>query len=283
MIMGIRQDTIWEQFLKPIFRLIIDDNEIKKLSENIDWEHNLAQFTNPNIIYPDYYKTGNFHGIEGGYLTKTAAITYDPITKYVLPPNEIWVREALIDKIRVKPQSILDLGCGTGSTTLMLQEKFPIAQVIGLDLSPYMLIVADYKAREKKAPIKWVHCDAKKTNFQANNFDLITVSLLFHETPVAISQLILQECLRILKPGGELIILDGNQTTLRQTEWLNNVFEEPYIKDYANSSLESLMGRSGFENVQTDDIWIINQVTKGIKPLPVSDYNYPEGNFSYSY
>ncbi len=279
--MGIRQDTIWEQFLKPIFRFIIDDEELKKLSQKLDWEKNLDDFTNPNVIYPDYYKTGNFHGIEGGYLTKTAALTYDPITKYVLPPNEIWVREALINKIRVKPQYILDLGCGTGSTTLMLQEKFPIAEVIGLDLSPYMLIVADYKARIKDVPIKWVHCDAKKTNFKGNNFDLITVSLLFHETPVAISQLILQECFRILKPGGELIILDGNQKTLRQTEWLNNVFEEPYIKDYANSSIESLMGAASFQNVQTDDVWIINQVTKGIKPIPVSDYS--EGEFSFSY
>lgn len=279
--MGIRQDTIWEQFLKPIFRFILDDEELKKLSQKLDWEKNLDDFTNPNVIYPDYYKTGNFHGIEGGYLTKTAALTYDPITKYVLPPNEIWVREALIDKIRVKPQYILDLGCGTGSTTLMLQEKFPNSQVIGLDLSPYMLIVADYKARTKNLPLKWVNCDAKKTNFKPNNFDLITVSLLFHETPVAISQLILQECFRILKPGGELIILDGNQTTLRQTEWLNNVFEEPYIKDYANSSIESLMGAAGFQNVQTDDVWIINQVTKGIKPIPVSDYS--EGEFSFSY
>lgn len=281
--MGIRQDTIWEQFLKPIFRFIIDEEEVKKFSQNIDWEKNLKDFTNPNVIYPDYYKKANFHGIEGGYLTKTAAVTYDPITKYVLPPNETWVRQALIDQIRVKPQYILDLGCGTGSTTLMLQEKFPDAQVIGLDLSPYMLMVADYKAKEKGLSIKWVHGDAKKTNFKHNSFDLITVSLLFHETPVEISQVILQECFRILKPGGELIILDGNQQTLRQTEWLNNVFEEPYIKDYANSSINSLMGAVGFQKVQTNDFWIIHQVTKGIKPIPVSNNNYSGTEFSYSF
>jgi ubiquinone/menaquinone biosynthesis C-methylase UbiE len=281
--MGIRQDTIWEQFLKPIFRFLIDEEEVKKFSQNMDWEKNLKNFTNPKVVYPDYYKKANFHGIKGGYLTKTAAVTYDPITKYVLPPSEVWVRQALIEQIRVKPEYILDLGCGTGSTAIMLQEKFPHAQVIGLDLSPYMLMVADYKATEKGLPLKWTHGDAKTTNFKNNNFDLITISLLFHETPVKISQLILQECFRVLKPGGELIILDGNQQTLRQTEWLNNVFEEPYIKDYAKSSIGSLMNAVGFQKIQTNDFWIIHQVTKGIKPIPVSNNNYSGAEFSYSF
>jgi ubiquinone/menaquinone biosynthesis C-methylase UbiE len=281
--MKVRQDTLWEQFLKPVFELIIDKDEINELSTNLDWEKSLDNFTNQQIVYPNYYKNSNFHGIEGGYLTKTAALTYNAITKYVLPPNETWVRQALIDKIMVKPSRILDLGCGTGSTTLMLAKKFSDAQVIGLDLSPYMLMVADYKARQQNLSIKWIHGEAQKTNLQSNSFDLITISLLFHETPVIISQLILAECFRLLKAGGELVILDGNQQTLRQTEWLNNVFEEPYIQEYADSSIESLMGIAGFGQVQRDDFWLIHQVTRGVKPLEVNDYNYDQVEFSYSY
>ncbi len=281
--MKVRQDTIWEQFLKPIFQIIIDEEEIKTLRQKIDWEKGLKDFTNSDIVYPNYYKLGNFHGIEGGYLTITAAVTYDEITQYVLPPNEIWLRQKLIEEIKGKPSYILDLGCGTGSTTLMLQEKFPTAQVIGLDLSPYMLMVADYKAQQKGLKTQWVHGDARKTNFQNNSFDLITISLLFHETPVEVCRLILEECFRLLKPGGEIIILDGNQQTLRQTEWLNNIFEEPYIKDFANSSLDALMSAVGFDAIQTNDFWLIHQITQGVKPIPVNDDNFYSSSFRYSY
>lgn len=37
------------------------------------------------------------------------------------------------------PKRILDIGCSTGSSTVKLSESFPSAEIIGLDLSPYML------------------------------------------------------------------------------------------------------------------------------------------------
>jgi hypothetical protein len=65
-----------------------------------------------------------------------------------------------------------------------------------------------------------------------------------------------------------VLILDGNQKTLRQTDWLTEIFEEPYIKDYAVGSVDAWMGSAGFEAVQTKDLWWVHQVTQGIKPIP---------------
>jgi hypothetical protein len=64
-----------------------------------------------------------------------------------------------------------------------------------------------------------------------------------------------------------MVILDGNQKTLRSLDWLNNVFEEPYIHDFAAGNLDAWMGKAGFEAVQTDDLWLVNQVTQGVKAL----------------
>ena len=64
-----------------------------------------------------------------------------------------WVRESLVKAIQGTPRRILDLGCGTGTTTLMLKKRFSSAEVIGLDLSPHMLVVADHKAREANLDI----------------------------------------------------------------------------------------------------------------------------------
>ncbi len=269
--MAIRQNTIWENFLSPVVRFLIDEEKLQRYADSIDWEKGSDRLRRNDVIIPDYYSSQNFHGIEGGYLNFGAAVSYDPITQYVLPPNETVVRQALIDAVKVKPRRILDLGCGTGSTTLMLKQAFPQAEVIGLDLSPYMLVRAEDKAKTAGLDVIWRHGNAEKTSYQDAYFDLVTASLLFHETPTVVSQTILRESFRLLVAGGQVLILDGNQNTLRSLDWLNNVFEEPYIREYANESVDVNMGAAGFEAVRTQDVWWINQVTSGVKPIPVTD------------
>ena len=261
------QDTTWERFLSPIVRFFINEEELRRYADSIDWQKESDRFRRPDVTIPTYYSSQNFHGIEGGYLNSGAAVTYDPVTQYVLPPNETLVRQGLVDRIRVKPRRILDLGCGTGSTTLMLKQALTQAQVIGLDLSPYMLVRAEDKAKKTGLDIQWRHGNAEHTGFPDASFDLVTASLLFHETPPAVTQAILLECFRLLTVGGEVLILDGSQKTLRNLDWLNNIFEEPYIRDFAAGSVDAWMGKAGFEAVQTDEIWGIHQVTRGVKPL----------------
>ena len=266
--MATRQDTLWQQLLKPVFSFLIDEDALKELSRSINWEEECDRLKNPELTYPPYYQTQNFHGIENGYLTSSAAVTYDAVTQYVLPPNENWIRQGVVDAVVGKPKRIVDLGCGTGSTTILLRESFPEAEIIGLDLSPYMLAIADHKARRLNYNIQWLHGLAEATNLPDNSFDLVTASLLFHETPPHITVAILNECYRLLVPGGQVIILDGNQKTLRQTPWLTNIFEEPYIQDYAEGNLDGWLGAAGFTSIRTEEVWWTSQVSYGFK-LPV--------------
>jgi ubiquinone/menaquinone biosynthesis C-methylase UbiE len=263
--MTAKQETLWDRFLSPLLQNLIDRDAILRLRDRIDWDKAIASYIQPGFDYPDYYRTQNFHGIEGGYLTTSAAITYDPITQYVLPPFEGWVRQSLVAEVRSQPQRILDLGCGTGSTTLLLKQAFPTATVTGLDLSPYMLAVAEDKARSLNLDIVWQQGTAEATALAPASFDLVTASLLFHETPPQITQAILAEGYRLLAPGGQMLILDGNQATLRNLEWLNRVFEEPYIQTYAAGNLDAWMGKAGFDEVRTKDVFVLNQVTSGIR------------------
>ncbi|MDJ0735570.1 MAG: class I SAM-dependent methyltransferase [Nostocaceae cyanobacterium] len=266
--MTVRQDTIWERFLSPIFRLLIDEEGLQHYAKSVDWEQEGNYFRRGDVTIPTYYSSQNFHGIEGGYLNFDAAVSYDAVTQYVTPPNETWVRQALIDTIKVKqPRRIIDLGCGTGSTTLLLKQAFPEAEVIGLDLSPYMLVRAFHKAKSADLDIIWRHGNAEHTGIPDASVDIVTASLLFHETPVTVSQAILREAFRLLVPGGQVLILDGNQKSLRQLQWLNDVFEEPYIREYGETSVDASMGAAGFAGVRTEDVWWIHQLTSGTKPI----------------
>lgn len=266
------QETIWGKFLQPVFRFFVDEEKISQLYKSIDWEKESDRLRQTNLVYPDYYSSQNFHGIRDGYLNASAAVTYDPVTQYTLPPNEIWVRQSVIDAIKGQPRRILDLGCGTGSTTLMLKQAFLSAEVTGVDLSPYMLVVAEHKAQQAGLEIQWRHDNAEKTRFYNASFDVVTASLLFHETPPNVAKSILQEAFRLLVPGGQVIILDGNQKTLLRTDWLTNIFEEPYIKDYAKGSVDAWMGAAGFDLVRTEEHWWVHQVTQGLKPLPTDNF-----------
>ncbi|MBD0268546.1 MAG: class I SAM-dependent methyltransferase, partial [Cyanobacteria bacterium Co-bin8] len=231
--MATRKDTLFEQFLAPIFSRLLDREALLRYRNSIDWQAATAALQNPQVAYPNYYQTAHFHGIEGGYLTPDAAVTYDPITQHVLPPGENWVREHAVKTLQGTPRRILDLGCGTGSTTLMLKQTFPTSEVIGLDLSPHMLVVAQDKAQQAGLAVQFIHGNAMETGLPPASFDVVTASLLFHETPTEVACTILKEAFRLLTAGGQVMILDGNQHTLRRADWLTNIFEEPYIQDYA--------------------------------------------------
>ena len=251
--------------LKPILSTFIGAEKLQWF-ETIDWQQESDRFRQAHLTYPHYYSSQNFHGITGGYLNAIAAITYDAVTAFASPPSEIWIRQQLIQAIAGQPTRILDLGCGTGSTTAMLKQAFPQAEVIGLDLSPYMLVMADHKAQQAKLNITWQQGLAEETGLAANTFDLITAAFLFHEMPPQVSQLVLQECFRLLQPGGQLLILDGDQPKLRRADWLITLFREPYSKVYAAESVDDWLKLAQFEAIATKSVGWISQLTSGGKP-----------------
>ncbi|BAY23839.1 type 11 methyltransferase [Calothrix sp. NIES-2100] len=269
--MAIPQNLFWERFLSPVVRFLIDEEGLERYALSIDWKKQSDRFQRSDVVIPSYYSNHKFRGIEGGYLNPKVVVSYDAIMQYLLPPNETLVRQALINAIQVQPRRILDLGCGTGSTTLMLKHAFPQAEVIGLDLSAYMLVIADHKATSAGLDILWRHGNAQKTAFPDAAFDLVTTSLLFREIPTTVSQAIVQECFRLLVVGGQLLILDSHQKALRQLEWLNDVIEEPYLREYATFNLDESMGKAGFATLPTQDVWWIHQVNSGVKPLSKAD------------
>lgn len=241
------------------------------LYDSIDWPQAIQAFGGSELSYPNYYHSQNFHGIENGYLNPIAPITYDFVTAIATPPNETRIRQAMLQEIQGNPEHILDLGCGTGTGTLMLCQQFPSAMITGLDLSPYMLVMAAHKAQKANInSIQWQRGLAEATPFASHSFDLITLSMVFHETPPEITADIVAECDRILKPQGQLVILDGHQRKLRHLKVLTQLFREPYSFAYAQGDLQERLAQKGFQRISRQSVGWINQLTSAFKaPLEV--------------
>ncbi|MBJ7296070.1 MAG: class I SAM-dependent methyltransferase, partial [Dolichospermum sp.] len=68
-------------------------------------------------------------------------------------------------QISHQAQDILDLGCPVVLSTFVLQVVYPQAKITGLDLSPYLLAVANYRTKQRRlAQINWVHDQAESTD-----------------------------------------------------------------------------------------------------------------------
>ncbi len=236
--------------------------EVQKL-QALDWATNLAQVQNPEISYPDYYLT-SFHAYETGNLNWQAAFEVEPAAHAV--HAKIWqganaqgdakLRQSyhhiLKSSLVHPPQDILDLGCSVGLSTFALQKVYPHAKITGLDLSPYFLAVANYRAQQRQTKIDWVHATAESTGLPNASFDLVSIFLVCHELPQLATQQIFAEARRVLRPGGYLAIMDMNPQAEAYTKMPPYILTllkstEPYLDQYFALDIEQTIVEAGFQ------------------------------------
>lgn len=233
--------------------------------DRLDWTRGAESLINPTLVYPEYYKQ-DFHSVEGGYLNKDAALTYDPITAKILVPDEAMLRNETAKAFRADVKTVIDLGCGTGTATRAIAERLPAATVTGIDLSPYMLVAAKHKARYL-SNANFLHANAEHLPFDDNSIDAVTASLLFHEMPPDAGLNVMREVMRVLKPGGELIVFDGSQQGLAKLggHLSSGLFLEPYAAPFLDGNLVEMMIRAGFATASSTPLVFIYELRKGVK------------------
>lgn len=129
------------------------------------------------------------------------------------------VGERLLERLElttIAPGRVLDVGCGTGRPTRTLVQRYPAAQVIGVDLAPNMLKFA----RRRPWYVPWrkragfVCADAQALPFAAQGFDLIYASLILQWCEDLDATLL--EWRRLLKPHGLLLFSTLGPDTLKE-------------------------------------------------------------------
>ncbi|MEZ2318478.1 MAG: class I SAM-dependent methyltransferase [Microcoleus sp.] len=233
-----------------------------------NWDAELLSVQNPNLVYPKYYLT-SFHAYEKGNMSWEAATEVEVAARAV--HAGIWpeagaegdakLRESyhqiIKSQISQTPQDIVDLGCSVGMSTFAMQDVYPQANTVGVDLSPYFLAVAQYRSQQKKAELPnqktptWVHAAAESTGLPGNAFDLVSIFLVCHELPQKATMEIFREARRLLREGGHLTIMDMNPKSeiyAKMPAYILTLLKstEPYLDQYFGLDIEQALVDCGF-------------------------------------
>lgn len=224
-------------------------------------------------LYPEYY-LNDFHYQTDGWMSSASAQKYEASTEMLFLGRQDAMHRQTLIPVRQhfasqSPQSILEVGAGTGRFSTFTRDLFPTASMTVSDLSPFYLDKArdndqywrSYRGAEamKEAteryyepqPAQFVQANAEALPFPDESFDVVTCVYLFHELPEEARAQAALEMARVVKSGGMVVVTDSLQLGDRPANdpYLGNFsnMNEPHYKNYIACDLKSL-----FEGLDCD-------------------------------
>lgn len=174
---------------------------------------------------------------------------------------------------------IVDLGCGSGLFTQLLQQRHYTC--VGLDLSHKLLQLG--KAQSES--LSFLQADVEYLPFQENSVDVMMLSCLVHHLPDP--SLCAKEVFRVLKPGGRFVAFDPNRLNPfmylyrdKSSPFYSSKGVTPNERPVLPAKVRAIFTQAGFEvkSCYVDGLsyrYVASDAAKGILPL----YNFIDSIF----
>lgn len=132
---------------------------------------------------------------------------YDTLLRLFMREEEFKGR--LVAQARIGDGNrVLDLGCGTGTLSLMVKRVHHEAEVVGLDGDSNVLEIARRKAAKAGVELVLDQGMSYQLPYHDSSFDRVLSSLMLHHLTTADKQRTFGEVFRVLRPGGWLHVVD---------------------------------------------------------------------------
>ena len=221
--------------------------------------------------YPAYYLQ-NFHYQTDGYLSDTSANLYDLQVEILFNGSADAMRRRILAPLKqglaaftdvpAQQMRVLDVACGTGRTLRMIRASLPKASLFGTDLSPAYLRKANQLLSEIPGELpQLLQANAEELPYLDNHFHGITSVFLFHELPAEARQRVIEECFRVLQPGGTFVICDSMQSIDSPDfqDMMDNfpiLFHEPYYRHYTTDNISDRLDKAGFVDIDIQNHFV---------------------------
>ena len=188
---------------------------------------------------------------------------YDRLNRILSAGIDIgWRRKAIFELRKDKPESILDVATGTGDMAVIASEVLRPKKIIGIDISTQMLERGRKKVEKEglTSVIQLQMGDSETINFIDNSFDAVMVA--FGVRNFENLEKGLKEMLRVLKPGGKLVVLEFSRPRTRFFRKLYNLYmgivapqvarwfsQNKKAYQYLNQSARLFPERQGFADI----------------------------------
>jgi ubiquinone/menaquinone biosynthesis C-methylase UbiE len=153
-----------------------------------------------------------------------AAATYDLLIWLVTLGREQAFREKMLRFAHLQPgESVLDVGCGTGSLAIAAKRQVGLAgTVCGLDASPEMIARAEKKARKAGVGAAFKNAFAQSLPYPDAQFDVVLTTVMLHHLPKKARAELAAEIRRVLKPGGRALAIDFGGTARDRKSFIDH-------------------------------------------------------------
>lgn len=145
------------------------------------------------------------------FLITTVTLKAQNMSIFLKATQSGWYPELLnpvVDSVLVNPKhnQILDIGTGPGTLPQMLISKDSVLQITGIDISKSMIDKARRSVSHKNVSFEY-QVENKPLPFTTEQFEVVTFCSVLFLLDDGFKSILMNEAIRVLKPGGKIIIL----------------------------------------------------------------------------
>jgi SAM-dependent methyltransferase len=222
----------------------------------------------PDLVPPDYWDGVEFHRTSPGWDGHDhmgfvhGEIIHRKMVDRLYPGGIFRQRRAVAGMApREHYDRILDMGCSSGHFTTALADAYPSAKIAGVDLSRRMLEHAWRTANANGWDWDLYQRPMEATGFAEASFDLVASYIILHEMPAPAIRASFAEALRVLEPGGDMVMSDVTRYADldRLAAWkadrLAKYGGEPFWRESASLDLAEIALEVGFVEAKAEGLY----------------------------